>query len=119
MQRPARYKYHYRPEYGSTNLLIEFISGVENDTFMNDLFDAIKIIKPELIDLQDLWMNDEVSYSIHSNLGDFILSKDIWDLAFIMAEHNQTCIARINELLLADNRFEKIEVNFDNYKLEK
>ena len=110
------YKYYLRPGYGSANLLIEFISGVENDTFNIDLFDAIKTIRPELIDLQDLWMNDEVLYFIQSNLGDFLLSKDIWDLAFIMADHNQTCIAKINELLLADSRFEKIEVNFDDYK---
>ena len=43
-------------------------------------------------------------------------SKDIWDLAFILADENQTCISRINNLLLFDNRFEKIEVDFDEFK---
>jgi hypothetical protein len=113
------YKYYLRPGYGSEKLLIEFISGVESDTFINDLFDAIKNIKPEIIDLADLWMNDEVLYSINSTLGEFTLSKDIWDLAFIMSEDNQTYIAKINELLIADNRFEKIEIDFNNYKTVK
>ena len=113
------YKYHYRPGYDSTNLLIEFISGVENKTFITNLLDGIKSIKPQIVDLNDLWMNDEVLYSIGSTLGKFILSKDIWDSAFIMADENQTCIAKINEILLADTRFEKIEVDFENYKTVK
>jgi len=113
----APYKYHYRPGYSSANLLIEFISGIENETFITDLLDSIKSIKPEVVGLNDLWMNDEVLYSVSSYLGEFILSKDIWDLAFIMADDNQTCIDKINELLIADTRFEKIEVDFNDYKL--
>ncbi|HSY62329.1 MAG TPA: hypothetical protein VK796_10655 [Cytophaga sp.] len=110
------YKYYLRPGYGSEKLLIEFISCANEETFMLDLFDALKHIKPELINLNDLWMNDEVLYSISSTLGEFTLFKDLWGLAFIMADHNQGCIANINELLMKDNRFEKIEVNFDDYK---
>ena len=64
-------------------------------------------------------MNDEVLHSISSNLGECILSKDIWDLAFIMVDNNQTCITKINKLLILDNRFEKVEVDFENYKTVK
>jgi hypothetical protein len=64
-------------------------------------------------------MNDEVLYSIRSALGEFTLSRDIWNLAFIIANHNQDCISKINELLVADSRFEKIEVDFDDYKLKQ
>ncbi|WP_018343618.1 hypothetical protein [Cytophaga aurantiaca] len=119
MKHSASYKYYLRPGYGSEKLLIEFISGVEEETFMLDLFDALKHIKAELVDLNDLWMNDEVLYSMRSALGEFTLFKDIWNLAFIMADHNQDCISKINELLVADKRFEKIEVNFDDYKTIK
>lgn len=112
----ALYNYHFRPGYGSDELLIEFISGVENETFISDLLDTIKSIQPAIIDLNDLWMNDEVLYSINSTIGTFTLSKDIWDLAFIMAENNQPCIEKINQLLLMDNRFEKIDVDFNTYK---
>jgi hypothetical protein len=114
--KPVIYKYYLRPGYGSEKLLIEFMSGVEEETFLLHLFDAIKSIHPEIIDLHDLWMNDEVLHSINSILGQFTLSKDIWNFAFIMSDDNQTCIAKINDLLIADNRFEKIEVDFDNYK---
>jgi hypothetical protein len=36
-----------------------------------------------------------------------------------MADDNQGCISEINALLLNDNRFEKIEVDHNNYKIEK
>jgi hypothetical protein len=119
MEKPTKYKYHYRPGYGSENLLIEFISGVENDVFRTDLFDAIKEINPKLISREDLWMNDEILYLIDSDLGAFTLSKDIWDLAFLMADDNQSCILQINNLLFNDNRFEKIEVDFNDFKLHQ
>ena len=116
MKNQSKYKYRYRPEFGSENLLIEFISGVGNETFGIDLFDALKEINLKLFEQEDLWMNDEILYSVDSDLGKFTFSKDIWDLAFILADENQTCISRINNLLLFDNRFEKIEVDFDEFK---
>lgn len=119
MNNPAKYKYHYRPEYGSNRLLIEFITGVENKGFDNDLFDAINEIEPILIEEVELWLNDEILYIIKSNLGQFTLSKDIWNFAFIVANDNQDCIFKINNLLLSDNRFEKVEVDFNDFKLDK
>lgn len=114
-----KYKYHCRPGYGSEHLLIEFFNGVENETFGSDLFDAIKEIKPKFTALEDLWMNDEIIHTVNSDLGEFMLSKDIWDLAFIMSDKNQSCIVQIDRLLLKDKRFEKIEVNFNKFKLKE
>jgi hypothetical protein len=119
MNKPIKYKYHYRPGHGFENLLIEFISGVENETFGTDFFDAIKEINPQLVGKEYLWMNDEILYTVNSDLGQFTLSKDIWDLAFLMSDDNQSCIYQINNLLLNDNRFEKIEVDFNDFKLNK
>ncbi|ABG59708.1 hypothetical protein [Cytophaga hutchinsonii] len=110
------YAYHCRPGYGSENLLIEFIRGTETSTFTTDVLDALQEILPTVAGLEDLWMNDEIIYSINSVFGSFTLSKDIWDFAFIMADMNQPCIVRIDAILLADKRFEKINVNFDDYK---
>lgn len=111
-----RYKYHHRPGYGSDNLLIEFISGTENKNFGNDLLDAIKGINPKITGKTDLWMNDEFLYTINSDHGHFILTKDTWDLVFIMAEDNQASISIIDEILVKDNRFEKIEVDYNKYR---
>jgi len=119
MDKPIKYKYHYRPGYGSESLLIEFISGVENETFGADLFDAIKEINPKLQGRDDLWMNDEILYTVSSDSGQFTLSKDIWGFAFLMADDNQTCLLQINNMLLKDDRFEKIEVDFNEFKLKK
>ncbi len=119
MDKPIKYKFHYRPGYGSDSLLIEFINGVENESFGTDLFDAIQEIKPKLEGREDLWINDEILYTINSDLGQFTLSKDIWDLAFLMADDNQSCVLQIHNLLLNDNRFEKIEVDFNDFILNE
>ena len=116
MKSESKYNYHYRPGYGSNNLLIEFISGVESKNFGEDLFDAIKEINPKILGQTDLWMNDEFIYEINSNNGHFMLSKDIWDMAFIMSEDNQPCISIIDQILIRDKRFEKIEVDYNKYK---
>ena len=110
-----KYKYHLRPEYKSQKLLIEIFSGVENENFFTEFFDSIVEINPKVGRINDLWMNDEYILDIKSDIGSFSISKDIWDLAFIMTE-NQECLNQINILLLKDQNFQKIEVNFDDYK---
>lgn len=110
-----KYKYHCRPGYGSDKLLIEFFSGVEKETFQSDFFSATNEINPSLTSQERLLINDEILFSINSDFGQFSFSIDSWDIAFIMAENNQSCILKINELLQKDKRFEKIEVDFDAY----
>ncbi len=110
-----KYEYHYRPGYGSKKLLIEFISGVERKTFGDDLLDALKAINAKITGKTNLWMNDEFVYGFASDKGAFSLSKDIWDYAFIMADTNQDCISAINKILAQDERFEKVEVDFEKY----
>ena len=117
MEKP--YKYYYRPAYGaygSEELLLEFYQGVENGTFYSDLFETISELNPKVESIEDLWMNDEVLLNVNSDIGSFILSKDIWDFAFIMAEKNQKCLEKINMILLISDLFEKVEVDFEAYK---
>ena len=109
------YKYHLRPEYESENLLIEIFSGVENEKFLSELLNSIDEINPKIEGITDQWMNDEFIFEVYSDCGNFSLSKDIWNLAFIMS-NNQECIHKINSILLKDARFEKVEVNFNKYK---
>ena len=109
------YKYHLRPEYKSENLLIEFFSGVENEKFLSELLNSLIEINPKIEGKTDLWINDEIIFKVYSDFGNFLLSKDIWNLAFIISK-NQECIHKINSILLNDIRFEKVEVNFGDYK---
>jgi hypothetical protein len=116
MANRAKYTYHYRSAYGSANLLIEFVKGVEDDAFVTDFLEAITEINPQIVGHQDLWMNDEIEIAIQTDFGRFTLSKDIWGFAFIMSDENQSCLEKINNLLAKDDKFEKIEVDFDKYK---
>ncbi len=60
------YKYYFRPGYGTSELLIELFYGAENNDFISDLLTAISELKPEVIDIIDLWMNDETLLNINS-----------------------------------------------------
>jgi hypothetical protein len=109
------YKYKLRPAYKSKELLIEFFSGVENDAFELDINLALSEIEPEMIKAEDLWMNDEVLNVYNSKIGSYTLSKDNWNNAFIISEENQNGIIAIEQLLMKNPKFEKIEVDFDEY----
>lgn len=112
------YKYYLRPGYGTLKLLIEFFHGTESNSFISDLFAAISELKPEIIDFSELWMNDETLLSISTEMGEFMITKDIWGFVFIMAEDNQECILKINSILESTEHFEKEEVDFEKYKLK-
>jgi len=111
-----KYKYYLRPGYKSQDLLIEIFSGAEDEYFLTDLLDSISEINPKVDKMNDLWMNDEIEIEVSSDIGSFFISKDIWDLAFIMSDNNQECINKINLILLKDKNFHKAEVNFEDYK---
>jgi hypothetical protein len=110
------YKYHFRPGYQATELLIDVFSGAESETFNTDFLHAIEELNPKMIDILDLWMNDEVLMTYDSEIGKFTISKDIWGFAFIMADGNQDGLAKINSILEKTELFEKVEVDFENYK---
>jgi hypothetical protein len=111
-----KYKYHLRPAYKSQDLLIEIFYGAENEDFFTDFFNSITHINPVVDKINDLWVNNDYLLDVTSDIGIFSLSKDIWDLAFIMSENDQECIHKINSILVKDENFEKVEVNFEDYK---
>jgi hypothetical protein len=80
------YKYYLRPAYGSDEMLLEFSISSDAQQFFKDLFETMESINPKIESLDDLWMNDEVLLHVDSIKGKFLISKDIWGFAFIMAE---------------------------------
>lgn len=111
-----QYKYYFRPAYQSEELLLDFFDGAENESFVSDFLNAISELNPKMIDILDLWMNDEVLMTYDSEAGKFTLSKDIWGFGFIMAENNQDGLVQINSILEKNELFEKVEVDFEKYK---
>lgn len=105
-----------RPEYGSDKLLLEFLLDNTDTDFGKDLLTALKDINPTIDSIEDLWMNDEVLLYVSSDIGFFMLTKDIWGFAFIMSEDNQSCIEAIDKMLFNNSIFQKEEVDYGNYK---
>ncbi|KAF2516100.1 hypothetical protein [Flavobacterium foetidum] len=110
------YQYHFRPGYHSDKLLIDIFLGAERETFNNDFLHSIASLKPHMIEVLDLWMNDEILLHFDSEAGKFSLSKDVWGLAFVTADENQDGLKKIDLILQQSDLFEKIEVDFDRYK---
>lgn len=113
------YTYRFRPGYGSDKLLIEFVRDAGDAAFLTDLKAALSHIEMKVVTREDLWMNDEVLYGIDSSEGKFILSQSIWGCAFIMADENQQCIYRIDEILTENENFIREEVDFSEYESVK
>lgn len=109
------YKYKLRPGYKSKEVLIEIFGGIEHEDFVNDFKLSIIEIEPELLKKEDDWVNDEILYHFNSKIGKYTMSSSITDVLFIMAEDNQNCIIAIEQLLMKSQKFEKIEVDFDEY----
>jgi hypothetical protein len=98
--------------------LIPLLTNTDSE-FNKDLFTTLNNLKPRVEKVEDLWMNDEDLLEVSSEMGNFTLSKDIWDFAFVMADNNQLCIKRIDEILCKRSLFEKEEVDFEKYRLLK
>ena len=95
---------------------MEFILDSSDTDFDNDLFTTLKAIDPKIERVEDLWMNDEVLLHVSSDRGGFLLSKDVWGFAFILADNNRPCLKLIDELLNNNSWFKKEEVDFEKYK---
>ena len=116
MENSSKYHYKLRPGYKSQELLIEFFKGVDENAFLADVLITIAALDVQLLDVENLWMNDEMLYFFKTAQGNFRLSKDIWHNAFITCEQNQALILAIEQLLQKDEKFEKVEVDFEKYK---
>ena len=109
-------KYKRRPGYNSPKHLLEFTQGPGDPNFVSDLLAALHTLDVRVLSTESLWMNNEIWITLHSNLGEFHLSIDTWDLAFIMEEDNQELIHAIDEILAVHPEFEKQIVDFARYQ---
>jgi hypothetical protein len=110
------YSYKLRPAYSSADLLIEFENTGDSEIFLPYLLDLLQNNGFQRKETVDVWMNDEIWIVFSSDNGKIILSHSIWDIIFITGEHNQKDILRIDKILLDSGKFDKLKVNFDDYK---
>ncbi len=113
----AKYTYKMRPAYGGGNMLIEFDIYPDMDKFMEDLAVLLGGNGFSLGEVNDVWMNDEVWVELKSPQGSVMLTKDIWDMVFIMTINDQTpeVILAINDILEASNQFESTPYDIEEY----
>ena len=113
------YRYRHRPAYGSKKLLIELIPKNADKAFMDALLSRLKELELKIESVEDLWMNDEVILKCESKDGKFLISKDVWDLVFIMDAENPNVINEIDRILNESDLFRKEIVDYSDYELPK
>ncbi|MCP4137341.1 MAG: hypothetical protein GY754_40615 [bacterium] len=109
------FAYELRQGYGSSELLIEFDAINDPDTLLTELIQLLKKNKFIFDDIDDVWMNDEIWIHFSSKNGNITITKDIWDLIFIMGNKNQKDILRIDEILINSGRFKKKKNSIFHY----
>ncbi|PHR46508.1 MAG: hypothetical protein COA32_10210 [Fluviicola sp.] len=117
LQKNLNYSYKLRPAYNSKEQLIEFVKIGNADSFMKKLISVLGKNGFSLDDISDVWMNDEIWIHLKSSSGKITITKDIWDMIFILGEKNQEDINRINQILIDSGQFEKIEINPEEYNI--
>lgn len=116
MKNAPNYSYKLRPGYGSIELLIELDANGEADELQLDLILLLEQHGFKLTEMKDPWQNQELHFIFHSDRGTIALSRDSWDLFFILGEENQAGILKIDQLLAENPLFQKINANFSDYK---
>lgn len=120
MNTSTKYTYYFRPGYGSDELLIEFLTGIDKPEdhapFIAMLLNAVDSLKPSIDNMEDVFVNDEYWYTIGTKQGKVLLTINVWGMAFILAQDNQSTLQTINQLLQQDVCFERIDVDFEKYR---
>ena len=111
--------YKLRPAYGSNHWLIEFGMVPDQKTLVAHLLDTLQPINAIVGSIADVWMNDEVWITMHSNVGEFTLTYAVWDTAFIMAESNQAGLLRVDAILSAHADYTKEAIDVNDYKTKR
>ncbi len=110
------FSYKLRPVYNGHELLLEFNGYERPDELQRALFQLLEAEGFQSTGVNDLWMNDEAIIRFRSENSEIEFSRNNWDFIFLLGNDNQTDIHRLDELLSADPRFRKEEVNDWEYR---
>ena len=110
------YTYLFRPVYGGDTLLLEFYAEGGFEAFIETLFEVLAPLQPEVVKTELVLLN-ELLFTVNSRMGKFTLSKDPYDLVFILSDEQQDCLQEADRLLQLDPRFVKEEADFTAYRL--
>jgi hypothetical protein len=99
------HKYYYRKAYNSGEALIEFVKGTESDGIFSNVFSALSSVHPSISNICELWKNNEMIVDVNSDLGHFLLQKDVNNHSRIVFRRNAGSIDKIDQLLAASPMF--------------
>ena len=116
MKSTTKYSYKLRPGYGSDELLLDLNCNGSPDDLEKNLFELIKQADFRIVGTDDLWMNDQLLFNFQSANGIVTITRDIWDLFFITGVNNQEDILKLESRLSVNPLFEKLSVDFSEYK---
>lgn len=111
------YRYRVRPGYGSSKLLVEFMTDASDEAFVGALraifmANGIKTRGTE----EHVFL---AAATMDSPAGVFEVDHDEWSMVSVHAEENQEAIHFVDRILAASGQFQKEEVDFGEYTRAK
>ena len=109
-----KHTYKVRPGYGSDKLLIEFGADSSDERFVSDLRSVLA--EHDLIPKSKEDLVFKYRFTYDSPSGPFELDDDEWGSLWVHADDNQDAIHYVDRILGESGRFQKEEVNYEDYK---
>ena len=102
------YPYKLRQVKNCDDFILEFTNVPSQENFIDDFTAAIALLNPELLDKgAGISPNDFMVYHYNSILGEFFLTIDILQIAFVNADKEELLLM-IDSRLLHHPLFDKI-----------
>lgn len=114
----STYTYKFRPLYGTEDMIIEFFV-LNKAQLIEDLILVFKEKGFEVTGSEDMWMVEETWYHIKSKTVKFTIADALYGYVFIFPTDKNEYIFDIDNILKNNPLFEKEDVDFDDYKLNK
>jgi len=106
-------KYRVRPGYGSSKLLVEFLSDSTDKQFLDDLRTVFSTNGVKAKQTENLVFLSRTE--LDSPAGRFTVDHDEWSMVWVFADNNQDAIHFVDRILSGSGKFRKVEVDFKEY----
>lgn len=104
------FKYKYRKGSDKSNIwLIEFCKIQNSDRLIGEILKILEQANFKSGEVEEIWMNDELLINANSEEGGIIISRDVYDLVYILPKNeNNYTIKEVEKELKRSDKFKRV-----------
>jgi len=105
------FQYIFRKGSDKSNIwLIEFWKIQNADKLIGEILKILDSLDFKAGEIEEIWMNDEILINASSEEGEIIISRDIYDLVFILPkDENNIIINKVEKELNKSDKFKRVQ----------